>query len=159
MENGEIQAVTWEAPEFLYREKGKDWYISVTIIFVCLIIAASMFDYFNFLFLTLLFVGGFSMVVMAAKKPAIIPFEVNSKGIRVGEERIYFRNLDSYFIDREDPLGVRMLVLKKEHFAPLLVMPLPAEYIDEVEFLMEQELEEKELREPLLMKLLEIFGF
>lgn len=159
MEKDEVQAVTWEAPEFRYREKGKDWYISVAIISVCLIVAAAQFEYFNFIFLTLLSVTAISFLIMAAKKPSIIAFEVNNRWIRVGDEKIYFRDLDSYFIDRDDPLGTQMLVLKKEHFSPLLVLPLPEEYVDEVEFLVEKELPEKELHEPLFMKILEIFGF
>ncbi len=159
MEKDEIQAVAWEAPEFRYREKGKDWYVSVAIIFVCLIVAVSLFDFFNFIFLTLLSVACLSFMIMAAKKPSIIAYEVNNRGIRIGEEKISFRDLDSYYIDREDPFGTQMLIMRKERFSPLLVMPLPEEYIDEVEYLIENEIEEKELQEPIFMKLLEIFGF
>jgi len=42
---------------------------------------------------------------------------------------------------------------------PLLVIPLPAEYIDDIESILESRLPEDELEEPFLMKVFELFGF
>jgi len=42
---------------------------------------------------------------------------------------------------------------------PLIVMPLPPEHIDEIEDILKERLEEEEITEPFLVKVLELFGF
>jgi hypothetical protein len=39
------------------------------------------------------------------------------------------------------------------------VIPIPADHLDDIDNLLKEKLEEEELQEPLLMKVLELFGF
>lgn len=151
------RAITWEAPEHIYREKGADWYLAFAIIVAALVIAAILFD--SILFAILLGVGGVALAVSSAKKPSIVSFAVTVRGIRIDDRLYPYSTLKAYHIDEEDENGPQLLVLSKKRFMPLLIVPLPPEYIDDVEDIVMGKIEDKFLEEPLFIKLLEKFGF
>ena len=152
-----IQAITWEAPEHHHNEKGGDWFFVLGILIVSFAIAALLFE--NTLFALLIIVAGATLAISAARKPSVISFAVSVRGIRI-EDRLYpYTTLKSYHIDEDGVSGPQLLILTKHRFMPLLVMPLPAEYIDDVEDIMLGKIAEQYLEEPLFMKVLEKFGF
>ena len=151
------RAVTWEAPEYVYTEKKADWYVVLAIIFGALIIAAVLFN--NVLFALLVGVAGGALAVSAAKKPRVIPFAVSVRGIRVDDQLYPYSTLAAYHVDEEDEHGPQLLVLSKRRFMPIIAIPLPQEYIDDIEDIMAGKLEEKLLEETLMFKVLEKFGF
>ncbi len=151
------RAITWEAPEHHYTEKGGDWFLAFFIITVACAVAAVLFD--NVLFALLIGVAGGALGVSAAKRPSVVPFAVTVRGVRIDERLYPYSTLKAYHIDEDDDNGPQLLVLSKRRFMPLLVLPLPTEYIDDVEDIMKGKIEEKFLEEPYLMKLLEKFGF
>jgi hypothetical protein len=150
------RAITWEAPEHHHVEKGNDWFFALAIIIIALVIAAVLFD--NALFALLIGLAGGALAVSAAKAPSIVPYSVSVRGIRV-EDRLYpFSVLESYHIDEEDPRGPQLLVKANKRIMPLIVMPIPADHIDDIEDILSGKLEEEELEEPFLVKVLELFG-
>ena len=151
------RAITWEAPEHHHQEKGGDWFLALAIIMVALAIAAVLFG--DTLFALLIGVAGGALAVSAAKRPSVIPFAITVRGIRIDDRLYPYTTLRAYHIDEEDENGPQLLVLTKKRFMPLLVLPLPAQYIDDVEDILRDKIAEKFLEEPLFMKLLEKFGF
>ena len=150
-------AITWEAPEHAHFEKGADWYWILGIVTISVAVGAFFFG--NFLFAILICVAGSAMGIMAAREPAIIPFAVSARGVRIGEQVYPYSSLDGYRVDDEDPIGPRLFLRSKQLHATLLVMPLPEEYVEEIEDLVSVRLPEADLEEPLLHKVLEFFGF
>jgi len=151
------RAVTWEAPEHHYTEKGGDWYFALAIVVTALVVAAILFQ--SPLFAILLAVSGVSLAIAGAKKPSIIPFAVTVRGVRIGEHIHPYASLKSYCIDEEDSRGPQLLILTKRHFHPLLSVPLPADYIDDIESILREKLKEDVLEETFFMRLLEKIGF
>ncbi|MBP9836754.1 MAG: hypothetical protein KBC78_02875 [Candidatus Pacebacteria bacterium] len=151
------RAITWEAPEHYYQEKGGDWYFSLAIITIAVVVAALMFG--NVLFALLLLLSGFALAIIGAKKPSVVPFAVTVRGVRVGDELYPLSTLKSYHIDEEDPRGPQLIILTKKHFLPLLVMPIPTDYIDDIDDILQGKIKEELLNEPLFMRALERFGF
>ena len=151
------RAIIWEAPEHYYQEKGGDWYFSLAVITIAVVVAALMFG--NILFALLLALSGFALGIIGAKRPSIVPFAVTVRGIRVGDELYPFSTLNSYHIDEEDFRGPQLIILTKKHFLPLLVIPIPAGYIDDIEDILQGRIKEELLQEPLFMRVLEKFGF
>ena len=129
----------------------------MAIIIIALVIAAVLFD--NVLFALVIGLAGGALAVSAAKRPAIIPYGVTVRGIRI-EDRLYpFSTLDSYHIDEDDPRGPQLLIKSERKLMPLIVMPIPTNHIDDIEHILKEKLIEEELAEPFLIKVLELFGF
>lgn len=151
------RAVTWEAPEHNHTEKGGDWYFAFAVIFFAIVMASVMLG--NPLFALLMGVAGLALAISVSKRPAIIPYSVSVRGVRVGDETYPYSSLVSYTIDEEDPKGPQLLVKSSRHFMPLIVFTLPTEHIDDIETILRDKLPEEFLEEPFFVKVLEIFGF
>lgn len=150
-------AVTWEAPEHHHFEKTSDWFWVLWIIAICAALAVFFFG--NFLFAVLIVVAAGTMTLVANKPPKIIPFMVGTRGVRVGDSLYPYSTLESYFIDEDNPLGSQLLIKSRKLYMPLIIMPIPEEYIHDIEDLLVARLPEEELEEPLGHKILEALGF
>ena len=151
------RSISWEAPEHNHNEKGRDWFLALAILVISIAVAAYLFD--NILFSLLVVVAGAAMALSATKRPSIIPFAVTVRGIRIDDRLYPYSTLQAYHIDEDHPDGPQLLVLSKQKLMPLLVLPLPEDYIDDVEDILRDKLAEELIEEPLFMILLEKFGF
>lgn len=149
--------ITWEAPEHHHVEKNGDWFWILGIITV--VVSVTVFFFGNFLFALLLFIGGGTIGLIANQAPAVIPFAVSNRGLRVGDVLYPYSTLECFYIDEDNPLGPQLLARSTRLFMPLIIMPLPAEYLEEVEYIIESRLPEEHLEEPLAHKILELVGF
>jgi len=148
---------SWEAPEHNHTEKGGDWFFAFTIIFIAIVLSAVLLG--NTLFALLMALSGVVLAIAAAKRPAIITYGVSVRGVRIAEEMYPFATLISYCIDEEDPKGPQLLIKSSQKFVPLIVVPLPENHLDDIEDILKDRLPEEHLEEPLIVKILEIFGF
>lgn len=152
-----VKAVTWEAPEHRHIENSSDWFWVLGIIALCGAVAAFFLG--NFLFALVILLGAVVMALRAAKPPQIVSFMVGNRGVRAGEKLFPYSSLESYRVDEDDPFGPTLLLKAKQFHLPLIVMPIPEEYVDDIEDLLRDRLPEDDLEEPLGHKLLEIVGF
>jgi hypothetical protein len=151
-----LRSISWEAPRHHHVEKGNDWFFALAIVVVALIIAAIIID--NTLLALLFGLAGGVLSIAAAKRPPIVPFSVSVRGVKV-EDQIYpFSVLESYHIDEDDPRGPQLYLQQNKKLMPLLVLPIPAEHVDDIEDILQPRLKEEELDEPMAMKLMELFG-
>jgi hypothetical protein len=151
------RAISWEAPEHHHVEKGNDWFFALIIIVLALVITAILFN--NVLLALLLGIAGGVLGMAAARVPRIVPFAVSVHGVKIEDELHPFSSLGAYHIDEEDPRGPQLLLRSEKMFMPLIVIPIPVDYIDDIELLLKDKLPEEELEEPFLLKVLELFGF
>ena len=152
-----LQGITWEAPEHHHIEKGNDWFWALGLLAVAGAGAAFIFG--NVLFGIVILLGAITMVILALQDPRVIPFAVLTRGIRVGNELYPYTTLESFTIDEENPKGPQLLIKSKKFFMPLLILPIPAEYVDDVDDLVGSRIPEEHLEEPLAHRVLELFGF
>lgn len=151
------KSISWEAPEYEYKKKGADWYFSLAIIVISVVIAALVFG--NPLFALLLTISGLALFILASKKPSIVSYAVSVRGVRIDDHIYPFSTLKSYYIDEEDSSNPQMLILTKRHLLPVLSFPIPIEHVDDIEDLMHAKLKEEHLEESVVMRMLENFGF
>lgn len=152
-----VKSVSWEAYEHHHTEKGSDWFWVLGIVTLSVTVAAILLG--NVLFGILIFVAGLVTALHANREPKIIEYAVTSRGVRVGDTIYPYSTLEVFFIDEEDPLGPLLLIQSQKMFMPLILMPLPEEYVDEIEELIASRLPEEFIEEPLANKILEFFGF
>jgi len=153
----EARAVTWEAPEHRHIEKTTDWYWALGIVAIAGALASIMFN--NILFGVVILLGAATMVLVARRHPKMLAYEVSARGIRIGEELHPFTSLEAYAIHEDLPEGPQLIVKSKHMFTQLLILPLPEEYVDDIESILSIRISEEPLVEPLSHRLLELFGF
>ncbi len=152
-----LRSITWEAPEHHHVEKGNDWYFALIIVVVALVIAAILFG--NTLFALVIGLAGGALFISASKLPAVIPYAVTVRGIRIDDHVYPFSTLESYRIDEEDSRGPQLLIKSEKKLMPLMVMPIPMDHVDDIDDILKERLIEEDLEEPLIVKILELFGF
>ncbi len=152
-----ITSVAWEALEHMHGPKGADWFWVLGIVTLAVSVAAIVLG--NALFGILILIAG-GVVGLSATRPAkVIPYEVTTRGVREGSFVYPYNTLETFYIDEQNPVGPQLLIRSKKLFMPLLILPLPPDYVDEVEALIASRLPEEHLEEPLSNKVLEFFGF
>ncbi len=151
------RSVTWDAPEHHHIEKGGDWFFALLIITVAAVVAAVLLD--NVLFALLCGISGGTLAIAASKRPKIIPYGVSVRGIKINDALYPFTTLRSWHIDEEHPRGPQLLVLSQKYLMPLLVLPIPEEYVDDIEDIIAERLPEEFIEESFFNKLLEFLGF
>ena len=151
------RSITWEAPEHHHVEKGNDWFFAVIIIVVSLVLVAILFN--NVLLALLLGLAGGALTLSAARRPLIIPYAVTLRGVRIDDRLYPYSTLEGYRIDEDDPKGPQLLLRSSQKLMPLLVVPIPFDYIDDIDAIVAEALPEEALEEPLFVKIMELFGF
>ncbi|MEY2665729.1 MAG: hypothetical protein RLZZ480_834 [Candidatus Parcubacteria bacterium] len=152
-----VRAVSWEAPQHHHVEKGNDWFFALAIIVLAFIIVAVIMG--NVMFAVVMGLAGGVLAMSAAKRPAIVPYSVSVRGIKVEDEFFPYTRLRSYHIDEEDHRGPQLLVRTERKSIPLLVLPLPINHVDDIDDILSERLPEEFIQEPLGFKILELFGF
>lgn len=150
------RAVIWETFPHVHFEKGGDWYWILGILALALAIAAFFFG--NFLLALLILVGAFTIALVAAKQPEVIECAVTARGVRIGSDIHTYASLAAYAIDDTHYAGPHLLLRSKKLYSPVIVVPIPEEYVDEIEDILIERLAEEDLEEPLVHRLMDIFG-
>ncbi len=153
----DVRSVYWEAPEHTHIEKTSDWYWILGIIAIAGSITSIIFN--NILFGIVILLGASTMIIVSYRRPQMIAHEVSPRGIRIRDVLYPYATLESFCIDEENLQGPQLIVKSKKLFVPLLLLPIPEEYVDTVEYIIAQRLREEHLEEPLSHRLLEYFGF
>jgi len=131
------QAITWEAPEHHHIEKSSDWFWALGIIAVAG--AATAIFLGNVLFGIVIVLGAAVMFI---------------------DELHPHASLESFYIDAEHEHGPHLLIRSQQKtFDSLLVIPIPEEYMEDIDELLGSRLPEEHLEEPLSHRVLEFFGF
>ncbi len=151
------RSVYWEAPEHNHIEKTGDWYWILGIVAIAGSIASIIFG--NMLFGIVILLGAVTMVITSHRTPRLIQFEVSQRGVRIEDTLYPYSTLDSFYLDEENHSGSQLIVKSKKLFAPLLILPIPEEYTDDIEDVIATRLREEHMEEPFSHKLLEFFGF
>ena len=149
--------ISWKALEHHHFEKTVEWFLVLAIMTFALAFSAFYLD--NFLLGMMIVLGGIIIAIAAGRRPRMIRYTVGARGLRVGHQFFPYKSLHSYAIDEEHRHGPHLLVLPKQRFSAMLVLPLPEEYIDDVEDILYGRLEEGDLEEPFFNILLEILRF
>jgi len=152
-----LALIEWDALPHFPHERGDDWYWVLGIIGVSSAIAAFILG--NVLFGILIILGVLVILIYTSldtHEP--ITYAIAQAGITVGDTTFPYAKLTSFFIDREHRNGPHLLVLKPEGIDHMLIIPIPEEYIDEIDETLSYYLPEEHLEEPLVNRIMELFG-
>jgi len=113
----------------------------------------------NVLFGVVIILAAMTMVVFTQKKPRMLEYEISNRGIRISDTLYPYSTLDCFYFDENNTIDPQLLVRSKKLFVPLLILPIPLEYIDDIEDIIAPRIPEEFMEEPFAHKLMEFFGF
>jgi len=148
--------IKWHGYEYEYEEKTTDWYFAVGVIAVAIAVTSVILD--NVLFAIFILIGAFSLALHSAKKPNVMEFSVNQKGLLVGNKLYLYSDLDSFCINNDGPF-INLLIKSKKIVMPYIIVPVDGERAEEIKNFLKNFLAEEELHEPLSHRVLEYLGF
>jgi len=152
----EITETEWQAPAYEFREKSPDWYWAVGIITVATL-AASFFAR-NYLFGIFALLAGFSIAVHSARRPEIVTFKINSRGIKIGKLIYDYENLKNFWINYNPPRKKELLIESSKAFVNYIVIPLGHTDPVQIREILLPFLREKKIEEPLVSVIANLIG-
>ncbi|MFA6458901.1 MAG: hypothetical protein WCV79_00675 [Candidatus Paceibacterota bacterium] len=148
--------ISWKAPEHLHLTKNPDWYwgvgiVSLTITVVCFIFGQIIPGIF-------VIVATSALVLHAANPPKEEIYEINDRGIVIGDTLYPFLTLDSFSIPH-DHFPPKLLLKSHKTFMPLMVIYIEEADPEEVREILLKYISETEHHESIFKHLLERLGF
>lgn len=156
------EKITWSALEYEEKERSNDWFWALGVIVVTSSIASIIFE--NYFFAALLVLAGVLLGFFAVKKPRLITYELNKKGLRIEKSLYPYENIKSFWVQ----LGVKgetnlkpMLFMHTERaFMPIISIPIEEHLAPQIHsFLLAKNITEEEMKEHISDKIMEILGF
>lgn len=156
------EKLTWSALEYEEKERSSDWFWALGIIVVTSSVAAIIFgDYF---FAVLLILSGVLLGFFAIKKPEIIFYELNNKGLKIGNRIYPYENIKFFWVQVAESsqtyIKPLLFIHSERAFMPIITIPIEKEDAQEIHSIMIlKNIPEKEMKEHPSEKIMEALGF
>jgi hypothetical protein len=148
----------WKAHEYHHRPKSNEWFLGLAIILVTVFIISALLG--NALFGLMISVAFFTLSYLSHQKPKEITVETNPKGVRVNSVLYHYKDLEAFWVElEENPYHPHLLFKSKKFLMPYIVVPLGNIHPDDAGDFLAQFLPEKEMKESLLVRIFQDFGF
>lgn len=148
--------LVWEALEYEPRNNSSDWYWTVGIITVALVVISILLG--NTLFGILIALSSIILTAQTMRHPRTLEVAINKKGIRV-DARVYdYEHLESFCV-AEKEFVPKLIIKSKKLLMPHIIIRLDGADPYEVEAELKDHLPEELHYEPLAHKLLDYLGF
>ncbi len=148
--------LNWQAPEYHHYKRSVDWFWAVGIITFCL--AALSFFFGNQLFGVLIIIAASILIYYTIRLPDIINYEINKRGIVVGNNLHPYLTLEAFWIETRN-VEPKIILKSKKALMPYIIIPIHDDDVDEVAIILKEFIEEKEMNEPASHKVMEYLGF
>ncbi len=113
--------IQWKTFEHEQKKRGVEWFYAVGIITTALTITAIIYK--NILFAIFLIIGIFTLLLHSLHKPKLIQFEINEKGIIIGNLFYPYDSISSFYIFEGNDKKYFILELKKS-IIPHIKIPI-----------------------------------
>lgn len=146
----------WEAPEYFHYKRSNDWFWAVGIIAICIIVLSFIFN--NALFGILVIISTIVLIVFVLREPGLVRYEINNRGLKINNTLLPFITLEAYWLETRH--GEPKLIIKsKKSFLPYYIIPVHTDDVNNIDIILNQFIEEKELHEPTSHRVMEYLGF
>ena len=151
-----LEKLEWSAPEYEEKERTRDWFWALGVIIVTASLTSVIFG--NYFFAVLVILGGVLLGFFAIRKPEIISYEINNRGLKIKTRLYPYENIQSFWVALEK---TPMLFIKSERmFMPIISMPIDGATANDIRAIMlAQNIPEEEMREHVSEKIMEVLGF
>ena len=151
-----MNGISWQTLEYRHREHAKDWYWAVGIITIAATVTALILK--DFLFALFILIAAFAMVAIAGRKPRMVSFEINDKGVIADRLFYSYDGIESFWVEKMENHSELLLKLNRD-FMPQLIVPLGDLDPEEIREFLLNHLHEVEQHEQILHKFMDYLGF
>ncbi|MBU0999325.1 hypothetical protein KKG24_03425 [Patescibacteria group bacterium] len=149
------EKLVWSALEYEERDRNPDWFWALGIIVVTSSIAAIIFE--NYFFAVLLILSGILLGFFAIKKPDVVTYELNSRGLMIRNRLYPYENIKSFWVQEAKPT---LFIHSERAFMPIISMPIDETIIADIHSIMlSKNIAEVEMKEHAAEKIMEVLGF
>jgi hypothetical protein len=153
-----LPGASWIAPEYHHFEKTRDWYLGFGIISATIAIISALMG--NWVFAILVLVASFALALFAHRPPRAVQVHMGVGGIQIEKTVYEFKELDSFWVELEENREHPKIIFKsKKLWMPYIAIPLGNMDANDVADFLANFLPEVEMKEPLLQRIAEDFGF
>ncbi|MFA6324695.1 MAG: hypothetical protein WCX46_00480 [Candidatus Paceibacterota bacterium] len=151
-----MDKLNWSAPEYDDKQKNNDWFWALGVIIVAGSITAIIFT--NYFFAALLVIGGILLGFFSTKKPEIIEYELNNKGLKIKDHFYPYEKIKAFFVQTDSK---PLLFIKSERFfMPIISMPIDYMQAENIyKMMIANEIIEEKMSEHPYEKIMEHLGF
>lgn len=158
MDEIQINTITWQAPEYVHKERGNDWFWAIGVITVVACGVAIWLH--NYVFAVFLLVSGGSLIMFTLRHPEDVIYTIETKGLSMGKDLYEWNNLKSFNIKKNDKDEfAKLLIETSKYFLPIYTIPIPKEKVEEVKVTLLKLLSKSEIDESKSMVFMEKLGF
>ena len=152
----ETEKIEWSALEYEEKERSVDWFWALGIIVVAGSVTSLIYG--NYFFAILLILSGILLGFFAIKKPEMVSYELNKKGLKIKTRLFPYESIKSFFVQTAPKL---MLFVKSSRmFMPILSMPIEDNLAEDIRSVMlSNNVQEEEMKEGPSEKIMERLGF
>jgi hypothetical protein len=149
----------WQAFDHIREQKNPDWFWFIGIIAGAIIILSIFFN--NILFALLVLIGVLVIFMSANIPPKTVDYEINRRGVKIHDILYTYGTLESFYVVDEDGFDRDRLILKStKALMPLIIIPLGDQVApDQIREYLLDYLNEEEMYEPTVQRILTHFGF
>lgn len=161
-DTSEESKLIWSALEYEEKERSQDWFWALGIIVVTSSIASIIFG--NYFFAALLIIAGLLLYFFAVKKPEIVIYELNSKGLVIHNRLYPYESIQAFWIQADftpgSPVKPIFFVHSERAFMPVLSIPINLEIAEDIHSIMSgKDIAEVEMKEHPSEKIMDVLGF
>jgi len=153
------EKLSWETLDHIKENKSSDWFWIIGIIAIAGAILAIFFG--NILLGLIILLSAFASFMFVNTPGKIESYELNKKGVRVGDTIYPYSTLKSYCVVDEDGYDRDRILIKSEKlFMPIIIIPLGNEVtVDETDDFLSEYIEKEEMIEPPTYHIMSWLGF
>lgn len=157
-----MENLSWSALEYEEKERSKDWFWALGVIIITSSLAAIIYG--NYFFAVLLILSGILLGFFAIKKPDVISYELNQKGLVIRSRLYPYDNIKSFFVQidfsPQSEIKPTLFIKSQRVFMPIISIPIHRDMAEDIHAVMfANNIPEEEMREHLSEKIMEILGF
>ena len=157
------EKIEWSALEYEEKDRSNDWFWALGVIAVAGSITSIIFG--NYFFALLLLIGTFLLGFLAVKKPEIITYEINEKGVKILNRLYPYEKIKAFWVQKRSATAGNelppMLFLKTNRLVvPIMSIPLEDAHTEGIRGMMlSKNITEEEMREHPSLKVMDSLGF
>lgn len=160
------EKLIWSALEYEERERSRDWFWALGIIVVTGSIASIIYE--NYFFAALLILGGAMLGFFAIKKPDMVTYELNEKGLAIRDRLYPYENIKSFWVQSEKTVETLpgevtkplFFIHTERAFMPIISIPIDEMMAEKIHSIMlSKNIAEIEMKEHASEKIMDALGF